>query len=644
MIRKETIDQIVEISRIEDVVGDFVHLRKRGVNLLGLCPFHNEKSPSFTVSPAKGIYKCFGCGKAGNAVNFMMDHDHLSYPEALRYLAKKYGIAIDEEPMNEESIREQNQRESLFIANAYAAKAFSENLKSTTEGQTIGLSYFRERGFTEEMITRFELGYSLEGRDHFSKMAIQNGYSAEVLEKAGLIVNREGKLYDRFWGRVMFPIHNLSGKVHAFGGRILKTDIKTAKYLNSPETDIYHKSNTLYGMYFAKKSVIQNNNCYLVEGYTDVISFHQAGIENTVASSGTSLTVEQIRLIARYTKNVTVLYDGDYAGIKASLRGIDLILEEGLNVKVVLFPDGDDPDSFARKTSNSALLEFLKEQAKDFIVFKTSLLFDEVKNDPVKKAGLIRDIVESIAKIPDSILRATYVKECSHLMDMSEQILLSELNKTRNKNLKGKQEESISIPEEIEDLLEAEVPNSEDTHQTQELEIIRLLLNYASHEIHFSEPDSTEILAYKIANVIVQEISADGVAFENELFQKIFREFEEGIKNNLIHEQNYFINHPDEDISRFVVDVISSPYQLSENWEKAHQIFVPLEESLLKQSVLSAIYSLKLKKVMKMIVETQEEMKKQITEEEQIILLEKNMRLMAVVKNLAKIKGIVILK
>src|ERR1035437_2106664 len=430
MIDQATIDRITEAAQIQDVVGDFVTLKKRGANLLGRCPFHNEKMPSFTVSPAKGIYKCFGCGKAGNAVNFIMEHEHYTYPEALKYLAKKYNIEIEEDERTPESVETENEKESLYIISSFAQKYFSDLLLKNEEGKAVGLSYFRERGFSDEVINKFQLGYCLSDWSGFTDEALKNGYKIEFLEKTGLtIVNDSGKQYDRFRGRVMFPIHNLSGRVIGFGGRILKADPKSPKYVNSPESDIYHKSNILYGAYQAKKTIINLDNCYLVEGYTDVISMHQSGIENVVASSGTSLTIEQIRLIGRYSKNVTVLYDSDPAGIKASLRGIDLILEEGLNVKVVLFPEGDDPDSYSKKVSATELKEYIEKKAVDFILFKTNLLLAETQGDPVKKANLIKDIIGTIAKIPDPIIRTTYLKECANLLDTDEKVLITELNK-----------------------------------------------------------------------------------------------------------------------------------------------------------------------------------------------------------------------
>ena len=431
MIDRSTIERILDAAQIVDVIQEFVPLKKRGVNYLGLCPFHNEKTPSFTVSPSKEIFKCFGCGKVGNSVNFVMEHEHLTYPEALKYLAKKYHIEVVEKELTQEELEKQNERESLLVVSSYAARQFTENLFHTDEGISIGLTYFKERGFRQDTLKKFEVGYSFEKRDAFSKKALEDGYKQDFLVKTGLSVQHEDRIFDRFSGRVMFPIHSLSGQVLGFGGRVLKTDVKTAKYLNSPESEIYHKSRILYGIFQARKSITQEDRCYLVEGYTDVMSLHEANVENVVASSGTSLTQEQVRLIKRFTQNITILYDGDAAGIKASLRGIDLVLEEGMNVKIVLIPDNEDPDSYSKKLSNEEFLKFLKENETDFIRFKTQLLLSEANNDPVRRADLIRDVVKSIAVIPEAITRTVYIKECSTVLEVSEPILYHEVNKLR---------------------------------------------------------------------------------------------------------------------------------------------------------------------------------------------------------------------
>ncbi|MBM3437254.1 MAG: DNA primase, partial [Bacteroidetes bacterium] len=447
MITRDTVQTILETARIEEVVGDFVNLRKRGVNLLGLCPFHNEKTPSFTVSPVKGIYKCFGCGKAGNSVNFVMEHEHYTYPEALRFLAKKYNIEIEEAEQTPEQIQEINEKESLYAVTAFAQKFFTEQLLQTEEGKSVGLTYFKDRDFRVNTIELFQLGYSPDAWEAFTKTALKNGFNMGYLTRSGLTIEKDGKHFDRFSARVIFPIHNLSGRVIGFGGRILKKDDKKAKYINSPESDIYNKSQVLYGIYFARNSIIKKNNCLLVEGYTDMISLFQAGFENVVASSGTSLTTDQIRLIKRYTPNITILYDGDEAGLKASFRGIDMILEQGMNVKIVVFPEGDDPDSFVRNHRTIEVEEFLAAEANDFIRFKTNILLREAQGDPIKKAELIKDIVQSISQIPDQIIRSVYVKECSVMMEMAEQTLMNEMNKLLRKKFKATTGQVL--PEEI---------------------------------------------------------------------------------------------------------------------------------------------------------------------------------------------------
>ncbi|MDP4282714.1 MAG: DNA primase, partial [Bacteroidota bacterium] len=423
MITQDTISNILSATRIEDVVGDFVSLKRRGVNYIGLCPFHNEKTPSFTVSPAKGIYKCFGCGKAGNAVNFLMEHEHFSYPEALRFLAKRYQIEIDEEVQTPEQLQEQNEKDALFLLNSYAQQFFEKNLFDTEEGKAIGLSYLKKRGFREDIIRKFQLGYSPEKWDALVSSAQENGYKPEYLAKTGLGIPKENRMTDRFHGRVIFPIHSVTGRITGFGGRIMTDNKQVAKYINSPESDIYDKSRSLYGLFLAKNSIVSHDTCLLVEGYTDVISLYQAGIDNVVASSGTSLTQEQVKLILRYTPNITILYDGDPAGIKASMRGIDMVLEQGMNVRIVLLPDGDDPDSFARKNRAADVEKFIKDNAVNFILFKTKILLDETSGDPIKKAALIKEIVKTISLIPDAISRSVYTKECSSMMDVPEQTL-----------------------------------------------------------------------------------------------------------------------------------------------------------------------------------------------------------------------------
>lgn len=649
MISKNTIDQIIETARIEEVVGDFVTLKKRGANLLGLCPFHNEKTPSFTVSPAKGIYKCFGCGKVGNSVGFVMEHEHFSFPEALRYLAEKYNITIEEDFSKQENAEDKNEKESLFIVSAYAQEFYSSYLWSSEEGKSTGLSYFEERGFDEKTIKKFQLGFAPSEGQAFTQLALQNGYQLEYLEKSGLTIVNETRQYDRFRGRVIFPIHNLTGRVIAFGARILQKDPKAPKYINSPETEIYQKSKILYGISLAKKSIIEKDECYLVEGYTDVISLHQEGIENVVASSGTSLTVDQIKLIGRFTKNVTVLYDGDAAGIKASLRGIDLILEEGLNVKVVLFPDGEDPDSFSQKHAHSEIVNFLRNNSQDFIKFKTSLLLSEVANDPVRKAELIKDIVESISKIPDAIIREMYVQQCSEIMEVREQTLIAELNKIRKKNFVKLQDraDETEIEYALPDIIHPEQELIDELSASwQEAEIVRLLLNYADHDLHFSETnESKEVVTskVKVKDFILNELVNDGIEFDERIYSKIFSEFYEALKNEKNFDRNYFVNHDDHEIKNTVIDMISSQHELSD-WSKVG-IVVPSEESVLQHQVLSAVYMLKTRKIQSMIKQNQEEIKKRSIENADCIdLLEKHKLLEDVKQQLTKYLGIVVVK
>lgn len=564
MIDQATVDRIFDAANIVDVVQDYITLRKRGVNYLACCPFHNEKTPSFVVSPAKNIYKCFGCGKAGNPVSFVMEHENLSYAEALRLLAKKYGIEIEEKELSEEEKQKSSDRESMMVVTAYAQSYFSNILHKHIDGKNIALSYFTERGFTKGTIEKFQLGYCLDSRGAFSMAALKEGYQKEFLTKTGLSIERDnGDLTDRFWGRVMFPIHSVSGRVVAFGGRTLKTDKSVAKYLNSPESEIYHKSRVLYGLYFAKKAITQYDKCFLVEGYTDVISMHQAGIENVVASSGTALTVEQIRLIKRFTSNVTVLYDGDAAGIKASLRGIDMLLEEGVNVKTLLLPDGEDPDSFARARSTSEFTSYIEENEEDFIKFKTQILLDDVKNDPVKKAGLISDIVRSISVIPDSIVRTVYVKECSRLMDIGEDILTQEVARLRKKRIyEGKDD----VKEEVR---QAEQMSENAPHtpaipsfvenvycKEQERELLYYLLKFG----HMPFGESS------VAQYIITEMLNEDLTFQNLEYQQIFEEYKRMSEQGAV-EVRHFINHENQKVCELTIDLLSLKYIPSKIWE-----------------------------------------------------------------------------
>lgn len=657
MISKPTIARIIESARIEEVVGDFLTLKKRGVNYIARCPFHNEKTPSFNVNPVRNIYKCFGCGKGGDSVSFVMEHEKMNYPEALRYLAKKYNIEIEEiyDRNIEEEKKLENERESLYVVNTYAQKYFTETLLNSDEGKSIGLSYFKERGLSDEIIQKFQLGYAPEGRNIFTDTATKEGYNLDYLVKTGLTIRVENeqnpeekaKHYDRFAGRVMFPIHNITGRVIGFGGRALKKEVK-AKYVNSPESEIYHKSNVLYGMSVARKAIANEDNCFLVEGYMDVISMHIVGIENVVASSGTSLTVEQIRLIKRYTNNTTIMYDGDPAGIKASFRGIDMILEEGLNVRVVLFPEGDDPDSYSRKHSETEVKTFISENKTDFIRFKTQLLYEDIKNDPIKKSELIKQIVESISLIPNAITRMVFIQECSKIMKMDEQALLTELNKALRKRY-AKRTDELPI-EEIIDLDSPAVPQPIDTDRDSsehnEKEIIRLLLNYGNKilQIQTEETDKdgnvkTETENISVARFIVEHLLVDNINFEYELYGKIFAEF----GKDEIPALEHFIHHEDSEIARTAIDLTTFPYSISD-WKLKHGIDVQKEEDILKIAVEHAIYSLKVRKLMQMITETQKEIEHAESEEDILTLVAKKKMLDQAKNAFSKELGWVVLR
>ena len=605
MISRSTIDRVFETARVEEVIGEFVQLKKAGSNFKGLSPFTDEKSPSFMVSPVKQIWKDFSTGKGGNAVSFLMEHEHYSYPEAIKFLAKKYNIEIEETVQSDQEKEQMNERESMFLVSNFAKDYFHDVLLNSTQGKAIGLSYFKERGFREDIIKKFDLGYCLDTWDSFTNEALKKGYDIKYLASTGVTIVRENKQFDRFKGRVMFPIHSMSGRILGFGGRTLSSDKKTAKYVNSPESDIYHKSKILYGIYQAKKEIAKQDNCFLVEGYTDVISFYQSGIENVVASSGTALTSDQIRLVNRLTKNITVLFDGDAAGIRASIRGIDLILEQGMNVKVVTFPDGEDPDSFAKKHSEVALREYLEESSQDFINFKVSLLMKEASNDPVKKAGLIRDIVTSISKIPDSIQREVYVQECSRIMEISERVLFSELAQLISKNTKDfnknqqKDKQSFEVvKKQTEQLKEV------DSLFILEKEIIRILLLFGNQEtdfVDFIEVEDEEGIMHlekeKYTNQVSKELylnlQDDEIEFSNEIFQSIYYEMIHQLNQEDKIEMEAFINHPNTNISSIVTSILmdDEKYTLSD-WERKN-IFVTDSEEVLSKLVTDAILNLR---------------------------------------------------
>jgi len=634
MIDRPTIERILDAAQIVDVVQEFVPLKKRGVNFLGLCPFHNEKTPSFTVSPAKEIFKCFGCGKVGNSVNFVMEHEHLSYPEALKYLAGKYHIEVVEKELSQDEIDKQNERESLLVVTTYAARQFTENLFQTDEGMSVGLTYFKERGFRQDTLKKFEVGYSFEKRDGFSKKALEDGYKQDFLVKTGLSIQHEERIFDRFSGRVMFPIHSLSGQVLGFGGRILKSDPKAAKYLNSPESEIYHKSRILYGIYQARKAITLEDRCFLVEGYTDVMSLHEANIENVVASSGTSLTQEQVRLIKRFTQNITILYDGDPAGIKASIRGIDLVLEEGMNVKIVLLPEGEDPDSWSKKVSNEEFSKFLKENETDFIRFKTQLLLSEASNDPVRRADLIRDIVKSIAVIPEAITRTVYIKECSTILEVSEPILYHEVNKLRQQKsfqdrnkYPGPEDLPVPPPATIKTVQSLTIA------RYSEKEIIRLLLKFGSMEFERTinkEDGKEEVLT--VSDYIVREIISDNLLFDDRVCAKIFADFRFHTEHGLITGDKQFVKHEDPEISSMSADLLADSLELSRIW-KDKQTYVETEDMKLKEIVGDAVLKFKSDKIIikrKEIMTLLEEAVK-ANDTEQVLLLQKRYANLSVV-------------
>jgi len=611
LIDHSTIERILDAAQITEVVQEFISLKKRGVNYLGLCPFHNEKTPSFTVSPAKGIFKCFGCGKGGNSVNFIMEHEHLSYPEALRWLAKKYHIEIEEKEATAEEIQKQNERESLLVVSQFASKVFSENLFNGHEGIAVGMSYFRERGFRDDVLHKFEVGYCNEKRDDFTKRALDAGYKKEYLVLSGLSIEKENNIFDRFAGRVMFPIHSLSGQVLGFGGRIIKKDPHSAKYVNTPETEIYHKSRIVYGIYQARQAITRFDRCYLVEGYTDVLSMHEAGIENVVASSGTSLTQEQIRLIKRFTPNITMLYDGDYAGIKASLRGTDMVLEEGLNVRIVILPDGEDPDSYSKKVSNEEFKKYLDEKETDFIRFKTSLLLNEAKSDPVARAGLVRDVVRSIAVIPDQISRTIYIKECSTQLNMPEEVILDEVMKLR-KQQTFRDRNSFPAADSV---VTPAYPKKEAVKKAvtayySEREILRLLIRYGGEIIERSTNRETGIeTIITVADYIISQITEDDLRFDDPVFTVMFDEIKFHTHQGLPPNDKQFINHPDPVISSITVDMLTEKYTLSTIYEKKGA-WVETEQMKLKEIVPETVLKFKGDKLKMM----QEEIKKGLRE------------------------------
>lgn len=649
MISKETIQNIIDHARVEEVVGDFVHLKRAGANLKGNCPFHDEKTPSFVVSPAKNIYKCFGCGAAGDPLKFVMEHEQMNYPEALRYLATKYRIEIveDESPFNEEVKEQQTFKDALFIAMKFAAKYYHENLLDSEEGKAIGLSYFKQRGFSTKTIEDFQLGYSHDGFETFTKHAQSSGYQIDILERAGLIKIKEGRSpYDFFRARVMFPIHNLSGKVVAFGGRILTKDVKQAKYINSPETDIYTKGNLVYGIYQAKNEIRKQDACFLVEGYTDVLSLYQAGIQNVVASSGTALTKEQVKLIKRFTQNIILIYDGDKAGINAALRGVDIMLEEEMDVRVVILPDGEDPDSFVKNRGTDETLKFIQENKKDFIFFKADILLKETNNDPVLQSNAIHQIVETIAIIKDPIRKAYYTRECSKIAKLSEDILIKEVNKAiihqQKQNKQIREADAIVARQLIEintpyiDTNPVKTPQQKDLY-IQEKDVLRILFLHG----HRVMPDGKHV-----ATMILDH--THDVPFQNAEFQKIFDQYVKSYDNDVPFEELENENHyNDEVVKQFLIGLNISPYQLSPNWETQHNIIVKNMDRLWENDVQSTMNRYSYHKILQELKSIDEQIKVCSSSsgadfEEIAKLLEKKKLLQTHKENIAKNQGTVI--
>jgi DNA primase len=638
VISADTIQQILNVARIDEVIGDFMTLKKRGINMIGNCPFHDEKSPSFTVSPAKGIYKCFGCGKAGNVTKFVMEHEHLTYPESLEYLAKKYNIQFDNIQLSPKQIEEQKGREILFTLHQVAKDFFVEQLWNTDEGKTIGLTYFKERQLSEAVMKKFELGYNPDAEQAFTNYALQKGYSLDDLKRTGITTQQRNA--DFFRGRIIFPIHNITGKVIAFGGRTLKKDKNTAKYFNSPESDIYHKSKVLYGLYQARNAILKNTFCYLVEGYLDVISLQQGGIENVAASSGTALTIDQIKLIKRYTNNIILLYDSDAAGVKAALRGLELIIEEGLNLKLVLLPEGEDPDSYIHKNGAAGFNDFVKDNAKDFIRFKIQNSIEQAKNDPYQKAAITKDIIGILTKIPDGFVRGAYIKEFSSMMQLSEELVNSEVNKLMRTEMKKKSD----MPDDDAHLLyqqaepnfsnEPQQPNFFKTNQAEEQEknIIRILLEWGS---------KTMTNGQLVAQVLFDEI--DLGLIDNINCAKMFNAFLQQFETEKTFDSSLLINSPEEDISTLSAELLKDEYTLSENWEKKHQIFIKPREMNFEADVKSSIHKFKTKKLQKLQLDNMKKLKEAPSEEEQVQIQFVHIQLSTMIAELANASGTVVI-
>ncbi len=628
------IDDIMQTSRIEEVIGEFVNLKRAGSNLKGLSPFTDEKTPSFVVSPAKQIFKCFSTSKGGSVVTFLMEKEHFSYPEALRWLADKYGIQIPEdEPATAEELAAITERESLHIINEFAKTHFMHNLHETEEGAAVGLSYFEERGFRKDIIQKFQLGYCLNVSDDFTKAAQKKGYKLDYLEKVGLVKSKDDRHFDFFRGRVMFPIHSVSGRVLGFGGRTLITDKKIAKYFNSPESIIYNKSEILYGLHFSKGDIIKYDNCFLCEGYTDVISMFQAGIQNVVSSSGTSLTKDQIKLIRRYTQNITILYDGDAAGIKASFRGIDLILEEGMNVKVVLFPEGEDPDSYSKKASTTELENYIKEHTQDFISFKADILLKDGEADPIKRAELIREIVHSVALIPDQITRQVYLQQIASQFDISEQIISSELIKLRKgvvaKQLQEPEILDLPLEKQAETFIPETGANAKEASLHDEFNLINLLIKYGTRVIEIEQFDENG-QAHKVETSIIElvhsELDRDELTFKHPLCAKIYAVFINGLNENQLFQSSYFKRLEDQEIVRFVSDIESNDHELSAGWFSNYSIITRSESDRLEEAIMNSIYGFKAAKIEQRINEIRVKLQEpNLSDEEMMGLLAEQM-------------------
>ena len=672
MIDTFTIDKIYNAAQIVDVVSDFVTLKKRGVNYVGLCPFHDDSTPSFYVSPSKNICKCFACGEGGTAVQFIMKHEQVAYYEALRYLAKKYYIEIKERELSDEEKQAQSDRESMLIVNSWAQKFFTSRMYEHDEGRTVGLPYFVERGFREDIIRKFQLGYSINKRNDLYQSALEQGFNKSYLFKTGLVYEREdGTAADRFWGRVIFPVHTLSGKIVAFGGRILGKKDKAAKYVNSPESEIYHKSNELYGIFFAKQAIVKADKCYLVEGYTDVISMHQTGVENVVASSGTSLTQGQIRLIRRFTNNITVIYDGDSAGIKAAIRGIDMLLEQGMNVKIVLLPEGEDPDSFARSHNSFDFTLYIKENEVDFIRFKTDLLLKEAGNDPIQKASLIKDIMESVAIIPENIVRSVYIKECNQLLEVSEQVLIDEVIKIRNRRKSASQlikereqrdlrpvhpAKEMTSPDEMADNGEKEkedinvsITKKQYPFRKYEAALISYIIHYGERILFLAnnqEMDDHTTSNVRVAEYIHTELAYDAIEIQLPVYKRILDEAVAYCDEESFIASHYFLTHADLEISEIAANMMSSKYQLSKRFEDPSDL-VPRQTNLtddqqrakiaerkkekereqLERWIIRDIFALKNVHVKKEIDEINRLIKASRSDDEKLIFMKKKMEL-----------------